>query len=150
MATAGKTVVRKGGKRGLLAGGKGAVFNADAECPECCCPPCEPFVLASFTTNAQNPVWDLTPYQGPDQAPYCAYWRIIEVGYCYPYGYPWYGAGCVDRDGRLVGLPDQFVSHYSYDGYLELQIGCLEIDEWGGEQIHWPGDCQPYSWRFPC
>jgi hypothetical protein len=51
MATRGKTVVREGGKRGLLAGGKGAVFNADDDCPECCCNPTDVLVL---TCNANR------------------------------------------------------------------------------------------------
>jgi len=36
MATAGKGVVIDTGKRGVLASGKAAVFNADGDCPECC------------------------------------------------------------------------------------------------------------------
>ena len=145
MATAGKAVVRPGGKRGVRLGGKAATFDAEGFCIECCS--CEPFVLASFTTNPQNPCWDLTPYQGPDQAPPGSFWRIIEMGSCYPSGYPWYGAGCVDGDGQLVGLPNQFCSNYSYDGYLELQIGCLSFE---GTQIIWPGTCQTPTARYSC
>lgn len=37
MATAGKTVVRPGGKRGVLASGKAAVFDSEGQCPACCC-----------------------------------------------------------------------------------------------------------------
>jgi hypothetical protein len=146
MAGAGMAVILAGGKRGLRPGGKAAVFNADGECPGCC--QCEPFVLGSFTTNRYyNPCWDLTPYQGPGQAPPGSYWRLIEIGMCYPYSYPWYGAGCVNSEGRLVGLPSQFCSNYYYDGYMELQIGCYDPTD---NRIHWPGTCQPLSTRYSC
>src|SRR5690554_5805021 len=36
MATAGKTVVRSGGKRGVLASGKAAVFDSEGQCSTCC------------------------------------------------------------------------------------------------------------------
>ena len=41
MSTSGKAVVRASGKRGVLTGGKAAVFNADGDCPECCGELCE-------------------------------------------------------------------------------------------------------------
>ncbi len=147
MPTPGKAVVRQSGKRGVNASGKAMVFDQDGCCRSCC--PCVPYVLASRVTNSSNPVWDLTPYQGPTKATPCSFWRLIEVGTCYPYAYPWYGAGCVDSDGRLVGLPDQFVTGFAYDGYMELQIGCQSPD---GLSILWPGTCQTQSSRssFPC
>ena len=37
MDTAGKAVVRPGGKRGVLVGGKAAVFDSEGQCPACCC-----------------------------------------------------------------------------------------------------------------
>ena len=36
MGTPGKSVVVKGGKRGVLPGGKSAVYNAEGTCPDCC------------------------------------------------------------------------------------------------------------------
>jgi hypothetical protein len=36
MATPGMSVTLESGKRGVLASGKAAVFNADGECPACC------------------------------------------------------------------------------------------------------------------
>lgn len=36
MATAGKGIVLPSGKRGLLSGGKGAVFDGDGNCSTCC------------------------------------------------------------------------------------------------------------------
>jgi hypothetical protein len=115
MPEQGKSVVLESGKRGIHKSGKGAVYNEDGKCKTCC--ECEPFVLASDVTNSSHPSFDLTPYQGPDQAPPGTYWRLIELGSCYPGGDPWYGAGCVDGDGRLVGLPNQFTSGYYYNGY---------------------------------
>ncbi|MCL2645585.1 MAG: hypothetical protein FWD61_01105 [Phycisphaerales bacterium] len=158
MSAAGKTVVLKdeddeagssggrAGKRGLLPGGKGAVYDADGHCTFCC--GCKPKVLGSYVTNAEtSPTWDLTPYQGPHQAPSNSYWRLIELGSCYPGGYPWYGAGCVNNRGQLVNLPDEFRSGYYYNGYLELQIGCYDPED---DLIHWPGTCQPTSPRYSC
>lgn len=146
MATPGKAVVRPGGKRGVLSSGKAAVFGAQGQCPACC--PCEPFVLGSYTTHrTYAPCWDLTPYQGPGKAPPGSFWRLIEMGSCYPSSYPWYGAGCVDADGRLVNLPNQFCTNYSYNGYMQLQIGCLSQD---GTQIIWPGTCRTPTARYSC
>jgi hypothetical protein len=36
MGAPGKSVVRIGGKRGVLVGGRAAVYNADESCPDCC------------------------------------------------------------------------------------------------------------------
>ena len=148
MSSVGKTVVLEddedwprglAGKRGLLPGGKGAVYNADGECVTCC--GCEPKVLATFITNYDNPVWNLRPYQGPRKARYRSHWRIIEVGACLVYH-----KGCVDKEGRLVGLPDEFRSNYYYDGYMELQIGCYDPRD---GMVHWPGRCTP-TWENRC
>lgn len=151
MPESGKSILLDDGRRGLLSSGKSAVYNSSGECEDCCggggdeCDPCEPFVLARQTTHRDtNRCWDLTPYQGPDMAPTCSFWRIIETEDCYPHDHPWYGAGLVDMDGRLVGLPNQFCSTYGYNGYVELQIGCLS-----GSSVIWPnidqgarGNCQ--------
>ena len=51
MATRGKTVVRESGKRGLLAGGKGAIFNSQDDCRECCCNPTDVLIV---TCNANR------------------------------------------------------------------------------------------------
>ena len=145
MAGAGMAVILAGGKRGLRPGGKAAVFNADGECPGCC--QCEPFVLGSFTTNRYyNPCWDLTPYQGPGQAPPGSYWRLIEIGYAIPTAIRGTGlAVSTVKDGW--GLPSQFCSNYYYDGYMELQIGCYDPTD---NRIHWPGTCQSLSTRYSC
>jgi len=149
MATQGKTVILETGKRGLRQSGKGALYDEDGKCPECCC---KIKVLASFVTNSQNPVWDLTPYQGERMASPGAFWRLIEMGSCYPGYYPWYGAGCVDANGKLVGLPNEFRSGYSYNGYMQLQIGCEnENDEHQVDpHIDWPGTCRTPSPVYSC
>ena len=146
MDIAGKAVVLEGGKRGLLPGGKAGVYDADGNCSTCC--GCDPVVLGAFTTNrGSSPCWDLTPYQGQHKAPPHSYWRLIEMGSCYPGSYPWYGAGCVDGHGELVNLPNQFCSNYYYNGYIQLQIGCYDPTD---DLIHWPGTCRTTSPRYSC
>jgi hypothetical protein len=147
MSTPGKTVLKSNGKRGLKIAGKGAVYDENGECKPCCC---QPKVIAQTITNSGNPVWDLTPYQGPGQATPGAYWRLIELGSCYPGYYPWYGAGCVDANGEMIGLPDQFYGN-SYDGYMYLQQGCPDIDFYSQEIIQWPAlGCQDQTLRYTC
>ena len=95
--------------------------------------------VASFTTNVNDPStssWDLTPYKTAGIGTPGGTWRLIEVGYNLLYN-----SGKISADGTLVSsdyiepdnaglvrnstpsaLPDHFDSHYSYDGYMELQI----------------------------
>ena len=99
--------------------------------------------VASFTTNVNDPAtssWDLTPYKTAGIGTPGGTWRLIEVGYNLLYE-----SGKISSDGTLVSydyeepvasgvstfrtrsstpssLPDHFDSHYSYDGYMELQI----------------------------
>lgn len=95
--------------------------------------------IASFTTNAREPAkarWDLTPYKTAGIGTAGGTWRLIEVGYNLLYQ-----NGKISADGTLVSnsyeetqngnrtsnsttsaLPDHFDSHYSYDGYMELQV----------------------------
>ena len=127
----GKITLFAKGYIGVLKGGAIAVYNKNGECSTCCGDDeCKPYVLARKTTNSQNPVWDLTPYQGPGIAKRnTTHWRIIELNYRLQYGF-----GTVNLERELVGLPDQFRTSYSYNGYMELQIGCE--DENGN--IEWP------------
>ena len=126
----GKIVVHAKGYPGVLKGGAIAVFNKNGECTTCCGNECKPYVLARKTTNSQNPIWDLTPYQGPNIArKNSTHWRIIERSYRIIYG-----RGTVNDERELVDLPNQFRTSYSYNGYIELQIGCE--DENGN--IEWP------------
>lgn len=83
------------------------------------CAECTPRVVASFTTNPSNPVWDLTLYQSDGIGTPNRKWRLVERGELLEYQ-----RGDIDENGKLVGLPNQFESHYSYDGYMELQEGC--------------------------
>jgi len=117
--------------------------------------PCKPRVLGASITNSTDPVrrcWELILFLGtnPFRAAChtrCGFWRLIELGDCYPGGYPWYGAGCIDENGVLIGLPDEFCSGFPYDGFMELQIGCLSADE---TVIEWPGECQTTTPVFDC
>jgi len=136
---------------------KNVAFDSKETIPCLYCfsaPPCTPYVLGSHTTTGSLPTWDLRPFKGPGKGPIKdAYWRLIEMGSCFPGAHPWYGAGCVDGTGTLVGLPDSFTSAYFYPGYMELQIGCA-CDNPGPyfvTAVCWPGICQPISHRglFP-
>jgi hypothetical protein len=126
----GKITLHLKGRVGVLKGGAIAVYNKDGECVTCCGDDCKPYVMASQTTNSANPIWDLTPYQGPGKAKKnSTHWRIIERSYRLQYG-----SGRITEERELENLPDQFRTAYSYNGYLELQIGCA--DEKGN--ISWP------------
>jgi len=126
----GKITLFAKGRIGVLKGGMIAAYNKDGECTTCCGGDCKPYVMARKTTNSANPVWDLTPYQGPGKARIgSTHWRIIESNYRLNYG-----SGTVDDERELVSLPNQFRTTYSYNGYMELQIGCE--DENGN--IEWP------------
>lgn len=101
-----------------------------------CCPcRCSPRTIASFVTNRDNPIWNLTPYQGVGIGTRCGFWRLIEVAYPLIYN-----TGRIDENGTLVGLPSQFRSDQYYDGFMELQQGCCDdnsacCDDW---YVNWP------------
>ena len=76
-------------------------------------------VIARYTTNRDNPIWDLTPYQRAGVGKPNTFWRLWERS-----GELEYNRGEIDANGTLVGLPSQFVSEYYYDGFMELQQGC--------------------------
>ncbi|MBO5724460.1 MAG: hypothetical protein J6W00_10050 [Lentisphaeria bacterium] len=106
------------------------------------CPCCKPRVIASCITNARTgPVeWDLRPYQKEGTGLPGAKWRLRDVGESHhvnpnlPCNGNQYGEGWINDKGVLVGLPDKFVSTYSYNGYMELQMGCVQEDG----TIKWP------------
>ena len=100
------------------------------------CDECETRVIASFTTNRNNPIWDLTPYQGPGIGTPNAKWRLWERSYGLEYV-----VGNIDSDGTLVGLQSQFESSYYYDGYMELQQGCT--NRCCDDYIYW---CEDITW----
>jgi len=125
----GKITLHSQGRIGVLKGGAIAVYNKNGHCTTCC-GDCDPYVMAKMTTNSANPTWDLTPYQGPGKARSgSTHWRIIERGYRSQYS-----TGTVNDERELVALPNRFRTGYSYNGYMELQIGCE--DENG--HISWP------------
>ncbi len=106
------------------------------------CPCCKPRVIASKITNRSNgtETWDLTPYQGDRIGFPGGRWRVRDVGESHHNNSSAscsgtiYYSGTIDGNGKLTGLPDQFVSNYSYNGYMELQQGCVLEDG----SIEWP------------
>lgn len=106
------------------------------------CPCCKPRVIASQITNANTgpKTWNLRPYQGDKIGLPGHRWRIRDVGESH-HNNPdascsgtIYSNGSIDGNGKLTGLPDEFVSGYGYNGYMELQQGCVRDDG----SIEWP------------
>ena len=109
----GRAKVRKNGSL--------SVANANGKCPDCCC---KPKILATYTTDDYG-TWDLTPYQGDHIGPPGGYWRLTNNYMSYiPEQH-----GCINEDGKLVGLPDSIsTTTYKYTWVFELEIGCLTAD----------------------
>lgn len=102
--------------------------------PARCCP-CTPLVVASYVTNGAVPekrCWDLRPYQNYRFSLGCHPWRLIETVHCMVHA-----SGSIAGDGKLSNLPAEFCSTYLYEGFMELQVGCLNPD---GSST-WPGSC---------
>ena len=115
----GKFVVDNDGVLKIKANGGLAVFNSGGECPECC--ECKPYTLATFTTGGGT--WNLTPYQGDGIAKPKRYWRLTN-NYT---GYVPIRRGCVDANGKLVGLPSSIsTTTYKYTWTFRIEIGCKE------------------------
>ena len=110
-------------------------------CWKCPCN-CYPRVIASTVTNRSDgrDTWDLTPYQGIDIGTPGAMWRLRDVGEAHSENAnaacsgTIYNVGTINASGQLVGLPDKVVSKYNYNGYMELQEGCIM----GDGSIAWP------------
>ena len=119
-------IVSKKGKGLVRENGSLSVFNSKGICPDCCC---KPKVLATYTTNSSNRTWNLTQYQGDGVGPPGGSWRLRERGAGLTYG-----SGTINENGKLVGLPGSFTTNYSYDGYMQLEIGCPQQDG----TIKWP------------
>ena len=98
---------------------------------------CVPFTIGNGVVwkdcgyrEAQN--WDLTPYQEvgllkneSSEVPLKGLiWRIKEtgMGYCYQQNH-------VDEEGTLIGLPSVFEGNQCYEGYMALEIGCLNNED---------------------
>ena len=106
------------------------------------CPCCKPKVIASQITNARTgpKTWNLRPYQGERVGLPGHRWRIRDVGESH-YNNPnascsgsRYDNGTIDGKGKLTDLPNEFVSGYNYNGYMELQMGCVREDG----SVEWP------------
>lgn len=107
------------------------------------CPCCRPRVIASFITNGRDEtrrVWNLAPYRGDWVGLPGSRWRLRDVGEAH-HGNPSRGCegtiyhqGEIDGRGRLAGLPEEFESSYGYDGYMEIQQGCVRKDG----SVEWP------------
>jgi hypothetical protein len=120
MSNIGKIAVNKLGSQIVLTNGRIATFNQNGACGECSS--CKPRIIASYTTSYYSS-WDLQQYRGNNIAPPDSYWRLREQSYNLTYY-----IGVVDENGKLVGLPEQFTSNYSYGGYMNLEIGCSQPD----------------------
>jgi len=84
--------------------------------------------------------WNLRPYQGDKIGLPGHRWRIRDVGESH-HNNPdascsgtIYNNGTIDGNGKLTGLPAEFTSGYGYNGYMELQQGCVRDDG----SIEWP------------
>lgn len=71
--------------------------------------------IASFTTNPDNPEWDLSDYKRAGKG--YTKWSIRETSHGLEYA-----SGSISSSGRLQGLPRKFTSTYDYDGYMELAV----------------------------
>lgn len=71
--------------------------------------------IASFTTNPDNPEWDLSNYKRAGKG--YSKWSIRETSHGLEYA-----SGSISSSGRLQGLPRKFTSTYDYDGYMELAV----------------------------
>ena len=107
------------------------------------CPCCKPRVIASCITNGSSEstkTWWLTAWQGDNIGFPGGRWRLRDVGEAHHNNSSAgcsgsiYNNGAIDSKGRLVGLPDKFVSSYGYNGYMELQQGCVMPDG----SVKWP------------
>jgi hypothetical protein len=124
--TKGAITVNKEGKRNITANGKIDLLY-DSVHGSCCC--CKPYLLASFTTS--NSTWNLTQYQGDNVAPSNRYWRLTN-NYT---SYVPIKTGCVNKDGKLVGLPSSISpDSYKYTWVFRLEIGCKDTT---GNYINW-------------
>jgi len=140
MSNQGYIVAKKGMGR-VRRNGTIAVFDADDLCLACCC---KPKVLATYTipenTITNIGTWDLTPYQGDDMGTPGGYWRLRNNYMSYVPEQK----GCIDKNGKLTGLPDSISSTaYKYTWVFTLEIGCPTEDG----KIKWPSGTTD---AYPC
>jgi len=79
MGVPGKSVVIEGGKRGVLLGGKSAVYNAEETCPACCIEFSRrwSFTDSGFIDGGQNGAY--RAYDNPDDV-YASPWYVLDEG----------------------------------------------------------------------
>lgn len=90
---------------------------------KCCICDCQPKILVKYLLHP-NTAWDLSPYQVrgfAKPAPYKRSWQIRECT-----GKIRYGNGTINEEGTLLGLPSSFAARYNYDGYMTLQMCCID------------------------
>ena len=110
-----------------------------------CCGCCKPKVLATYTVPeniaANIGTWDLTPYQGDGIGPPGGYWRLTNNYMSYVPE----RKGCIDQNGKLVGLPNSISSTaYKYTWVFVLEVGCPAKDG----KIKWANGTTTDA--FPC
>ena len=92
-----------------------------------CCGCCVPREIARRVVSREDKIrsWDLTEFQGDDIGTGGSSWRIINNYMTYV---PML-KGCVDENGKLVGLPNSIAATaYKYTWVFILQLGCLSED----------------------
>lgn len=110
-----------------------------------CCGCCVPREIARHTVTWSDRIryWDLTEYQGDNVGTGADYWRIINNYMAYVPVIK----GCVDNNGRLVGLPNTIsATAYKYTWVFILQVGCISED---GTKIIWPDNELTYVFECP-
>ncbi len=132
----GRITINKKGYRNVTGDGN-LDITYDNSHGTCCC--CKPYTLASFTTGGGT--WNLSPYQNKDGvAEPNRYWRLTN-NYT---SYVPVQRGCVDKNGRLVGLPGSTsTTTYKYTWTFLLEIGCLDET---GNYVKFPTGSEPKSY----
>ena len=131
-------IVTKKGKAMVRSKGSVFVHNSKGECFQCCC---KPRVVATHTIYNNYGTWDLTAYLGNEMGPPGGYWRLTNNYMSYVPE----RRGCIDGNGRLVGLPNSISSTaYKYTWVFVLEVGC-PIEN---NRIEWPGG--RITNAFPC
>lgn len=113
----GKRTVNKEGQQLVAKGGKRDLTASDNKHGTCCC--CKPYTLATYTTDGGT--WYLSAYHGNGVAKPNRYWRLTN-NYT---SYVPIKRGCVDENGKLVGLPSSTsTTTYKYTWVFRIEIGC--------------------------
>ena len=135
--TKGHITVTKEGKQHVHKGGKFDLTTDDDSKGTCCC--CKPYTLARWSAS-DYATWDLSKYQGDGIAEPNRYWRLTN-NYT---SYVPVQRGCVDKNGKLVGLPGSTsTTTYKYTWTFLLEIGCLDET---GNYVKFPTGSEPKSY----